>query len=171
MPRPLKPETAFSARLVDARRCMSREKFARLLEVPKSTLGNWERGRTFPPPEMLIKMAKVLNVSLDWLIAGCGERRPVMACGESQPWSAPRLDEELHGHIVEGVMTVYKEEEASLLPRHLGQHAARIHADLMAAYDAPEERQIGLKLALEHLRQELRQAADPRPCGSVMANT
>lgn len=70
--------------------------------------------------------------------------------------ATPALDPDLHGRVVEGVMMVYKEEGAGLPPRHLGQLAARIHGELLAAYADPMERQIGLKLALEQLRRELR---------------
>lgn len=154
MARPLKPETPFAARLVEARLPMERDDFARRLGVPIGTLGNWERGRTFPPPDILTKMAEILDVSLDWLISGRGEKRSGRV-QEAAP-VAPQLDEELHGRVVEGVMTVYKEEGAGLPPRHLGQLAAQIHGELIAAYTDPAERQIGLKLRLEQLRRELR---------------
>jgi len=79
---------------------------------------------------------------------------------EPEPQQAPAqtaaMDEDLHGRVVEGISTVYKEEGAGLPLRHLGQLAARIHNELMAAYEDPYERSIGLKLALEQLRRELR---------------
>lgn len=75
MARPLKPETAFSSRLIAARQPMERELFATHLGVPKTTLGNWERGRSEPPLEMLEKIRQITGVSLDWLIAGHGPMR------------------------------------------------------------------------------------------------
>lgn len=161
MARPLKPETPFAARLVDARLPMERVDFASCLGVPVGTLANWERGRTFPPPDILTKMAEILDVSLDWLISGRGEKRPGPPQDAPQP-AAPALDEELHGRIVEGVQMVYKEEGAGLPPRHLGQLAMRIHQDLMAAgLETQEETSAALRYALERLRRELRSTGTP----------
>ncbi|SDH29596.1 hypothetical protein [Roseospirillum parvum] len=68
------------------------------------------------------------------------------------------FDEELHAHLVDGIIAVYREENVGLPPRDLGRLAARIHADLVAAYDDPDDRKVALKLALQHLRRDLRAA-------------
>ncbi|MEO5336911.1 MAG: hypothetical protein H7841_08455 [Magnetospirillum sp. WYHS-4] len=84
-----------------------------------------------------------------------------MLAGEAAPppeRPAGGLDAELLGLVVEGVEALYKAESARLTRRDLGRLAARVHDDLVAAYDTAEERRIGLKLALEHLRRELRSA-------------
>lgn len=73
------------------------------------------------------------------------------------------IDAKLMGGITEGIATLYKEENAGLSPRFLGERAAQIHAELMAAYDTPDERLVGLKVLLEQLRRELRA---PRTAGS-----
>jgi len=45
---------------------------ARRLELPHATIRNYFGGR-LPAPEVLIKMAEVTNVSLNWLLTGKGE--------------------------------------------------------------------------------------------------
>jgi len=78
---------------------------------------------------------------------------------QSQAVAAPGeigLDEELMGRLVDGILKVYKEEGVRLPPIDLGRLVARFQADLVAAYDDPDERKVGLKLALQQLRRDLR---------------
>lgn len=118
---------------------------------------------SIPGADKLVAMARAAGMSVEWLATGEGPMRaddrvasPVPASTSRQMPEPSRIDEDLHGRVVEGIARVHGEEGARLAPRHLGQIAARIHGDLLAAYDAPEERPVGLKLALEQLRRELR---------------
>lgn len=70
------------------------------------------------------------------------------------------LDEELNARVVDGISRLYKDEGAGLSPMDLGRLAARVYADLVNGIDDPRERLIGLKVALEQLRRELRKPAD-----------
>lgn len=155
MSRALKPSTPFARRLVDARtrKFARREEFSALLDVPVTTLGNWERGRTFPPPDALAKMAGTLGVTLDWLLTGSAPQ----PMPESQPMAVSplQLDPYLMGLIVDGITNTYKTASASLPPRHLGQLAARLASDLMAAYTDPAEQAIGLRILLEQLKRDI----------------
>lgn len=136
---------------------MERDQFAELLGVPKSTLANWEQGKTEPPYEVLQKLPQLLGISLDWLITGSGVMRPIQAPPDKAALGmAENLTEDLLGRIVEGITMVYREEGGRLAPRNLGQMAARLYSDLVAAYDVPEERVIGLKGELAKLRRDLR---------------
>lgn len=47
---------------------MSQTALADLLGVSRSTVSNWECGIREPNIQMLIKLSKVLNTSVDWLI-------------------------------------------------------------------------------------------------------
>jgi DNA-binding XRE family transcriptional regulator len=49
---------------------LSQQQLADLLEAPRTTLGDYERGHTEPNIEMLIKMAKQFAVSIDALLTG-----------------------------------------------------------------------------------------------------
>ncbi|MFC7452446.1 hypothetical protein [Insolitispirillum peregrinum] len=73
------------------------------------------------------------------------------------------LDEDLLGRVVEGIRRVYKEVGAAISDRDVGRLAARIYADLSDAYEDPDERAIGLKMALQHLRRDLQGV--PLPAG------
>lgn len=155
MARPLKPQTEFGERLIQARERlgMDRAAFANALSLSKSTLANWERGATEPPLSKLTEFAEVLGVSLDWLISGHEQQTaPVPATT-----STLQLDPHLLGLIVDGITSTYRTAGASLPPRHLGQLAAQIAADLMATYTDPAEQAIGLRLALEHLKRDIRE--------------
>lgn len=46
---------------------MSQEKFGDMLGVNRTTVGSWEIGRHEPDLELLIKIARFGNVSMDWL--------------------------------------------------------------------------------------------------------
>lgn len=70
------------------------------------------------------------------------------------------LDEELNARIVDGISRLYKDEGAGLSPMDLGRLAARVYADLVNGIEDPSERLIGLKVALEQLRRDLRKPAD-----------
>lgn len=43
-------------------------KVCELLEIDQSTLSNYENGRRTPKPDILIKIAKLFNVSIDYLL-------------------------------------------------------------------------------------------------------
>jgi transcriptional regulator with XRE-family HTH domain len=155
MARPLKPSTPFAERLIEARGEMTREAAAAALGCLKDTLGGYERGRNFPDQATLAKIGEVYGVSLDWLITGRGQKCPAEAV--QAPASAPAtVDEELMAHVAEGIAGVYREENARIYPVPLVRAAARMYDDLVAAYDSPEERQVGLKGMLQQLRRELR---------------
>lgn len=43
---------------------------ARAIGVPNTRVHLWEAGRSNPPLELLIPIARVLQVSLEWLVTG-----------------------------------------------------------------------------------------------------
>lgn len=130
MARPLKPETAFAARLIEARLPTERDEFAQLLGVPKTTLGNWERGRAFPPEEMLLAIREQTGVSLDWLIAGIGEMRPTQEIQVPPPPAAQR-----HGYnraLMHALIKLYIEESRSM---RVGLPADQLADKVLDMYD------------------------------------
>jgi AcrR family transcriptional regulator len=63
----------FSERLSEAFDKATMAAIARRLGVPHATVRNYFGGR-MPSPEVLIKIARETNVSLNWLLTGTGER-------------------------------------------------------------------------------------------------
>lgn len=57
----------------------------RMLDLPHATVRNYYQEGRLPAPEVLIKIANVTNVSLNWLLTGKGnmhgERVPAMSIG------------------------------------------------------------------------------------------
>lgn len=49
---------------------LSRRQFCALVDIPNSTVATWKQKNIMPPTELLNKIAKFMNVSLDWLVNG-----------------------------------------------------------------------------------------------------
>jgi len=62
----------FEERLSNAFGNVSMAEIARRINAPHATVRNYFQGR-MPAPEVLIKIAKETNVSLNWLLIGSGE--------------------------------------------------------------------------------------------------
>ncbi|MBN2751304.1 MAG: helix-turn-helix transcriptional regulator [Rhodospirillaceae bacterium] len=149
MARGLKPRTPFAERLIAARGGMTRSEMADRLSCPLTTVAGWERGVSFPPPEILVCLSDLLQVSLDWLIAG----RAVPLGGE-----VPRgrlVDEDLMGRICENIQILADEEGILLGPRQYGRLAACVYADLMEVFAGVEERRLGLRALLPQIRRDI----------------
>ena len=65
---------------------VSMAEVARRLEVPHATVQNYYRKGRLPATEVLLKIAEVTNVSLNWLLRGTGDmyaiHRPPIGLGE-----------------------------------------------------------------------------------------
>ena len=61
--------TIFTERLKELRKKkgLKQQEIAELLGVKRNTYSDWENGKTEPSFENLIKLADLLEVSLDWL--------------------------------------------------------------------------------------------------------
>ncbi|AUN31277.1 helix-turn-helix domain-containing protein [Niveispirillum cyanobacteriorum] len=130
MARPLKPETAFAARLIEARLPIERDEFAQLLGVPKTTLGNWERGRAFPPEDMLRAIRQQTGVSLDWLITGEGEMRPSQEL--ALPVAAPPQRHYYNRALMHALIKLYIEESRAM---RIGLPAEQLADKVLEMYD------------------------------------
>lgn len=64
----------FAKRVKDLRGKNSQEEFSAKLAIPQTTLSRYEQGLNYPSEEVLIRMAMVGNVTLDWLLLGQGMR-------------------------------------------------------------------------------------------------
>lgn len=166
MARKLKPATPFGERLIQARGERSRQEVADALGCPVDTLGNYERGRTFPDQAMLAKMRETLGVSLDWLLTGEGEAHLDNVAIQPPTPPAGSFDEDLLDRIASDIAEVYREENARIYPLQLVQMAGRWYADLVAACPDPGERAGGLKAMLQQLRRELRSPQAPGSASS-----
>lgn len=162
---------------------LSQGEFATRLCVNKNTIGNYERGERQPDSDFLARLRSEFGVSIDWLLTGeepmmAADRQlvagpaaaSVQAAAAASTPAAPVIDETLMGPIVEGISTVYKEEKVGVAPRHVGRLAARLHGDLVAVYDEPAERLVGLKALLQQLRRDLRATPDAGERGGNMAS-
>lgn len=147
MARKLKPRTPFAERLIAARGAMARKEMAARLDAPLTTVAGWERGVSFPPPEMLVRISGLLGTSLDWLIAG----------REAVHGKAPgaQLDDALLVRVCEGVATLAAEEGVVIPPGEQARLVARLYSDLVSTFEGGDERRIGLMALLSQVRREI----------------
>ncbi len=47
---------------------ISRRQFCNLIDVPNSTIASWKSKNVMPSVEIVVKVARFMNVSLDWLV-------------------------------------------------------------------------------------------------------
>lgn len=52
------------------RKGLSRKQFCNLTDIPESTIGTWKSRNVMPSVELVAKVARFMNVSLDWLVFG-----------------------------------------------------------------------------------------------------
>lgn len=52
---------------------LSVEKLSQRLDIPASTLWGYEGGKKIPSIKLCIRLYRVLNVNLNWLVSGKGE--------------------------------------------------------------------------------------------------
>lgn len=69
-------KSTFSERLRSSRcaAAMTIERAAKAVKKEPATIRNWENGKTEPRAESLVKLARLYNRSVDWLI--CGGKGP-----------------------------------------------------------------------------------------------
>jgi transcriptional regulator with XRE-family HTH domain len=146
MSRKLKPRTPFAERLIAARGGMSRAEFASRMGAPLTTVAGWERGVSFPPPDVLVRISDLFQVSLDWLIAG--RATPFVV-------SPANVDEALLIRIQEVVQATAAEERVVLSSQRHVHLAARLYCDLVRVFDVPEDRLLGLRALLPQLRRDI----------------
>ncbi|MBK8157948.1 MAG: helix-turn-helix domain-containing protein [Rhodospirillaceae bacterium] len=117
--------------------------------VSAEQLKRYVRGLSAAPFDVLSRLAAPKRINLNWLATGQGEMRLA-------PLPSTYVDIDLFGKITDGVATVYREENARMGANDHGKTSARIFNKLIDAYTDPGERIVGLKLALEELRRDLR---------------
>lgn len=49
---------------------MTQDELASILDVVRTTISNWELGRSYPDLQMIVKISNVLDFSLDQLLKG-----------------------------------------------------------------------------------------------------
>ncbi|HMT09182.1 MAG TPA: helix-turn-helix domain-containing protein [Pyrinomonadaceae bacterium] len=78
----------------------------RMLDLPHATVRNYYIEGRLPAPEVLIKVANVTNVSLNWLLTGKGnmhgERMPAVSIGNFIEYKiAEMIDKRLAGETIQ----------------------------------------------------------------------
>ena len=75
----------------------TQEQLGEMLNVSGATINRYEKGLRNPDPEMLLKLAEIFDVSLDFLLGRIDSRRPSQAAETPQKYhqnSEPMLSEE-----------------------------------------------------------------------------
>lgn len=70
---------------------------ASIFNVSKQTISDYERGRTFPKPDILEKLTTEYNINLNWLLTGKGN----MLLTDTEKASTTQQIQELNNKIKE----------------------------------------------------------------------
>lgn len=149
----------------------SGDALAQKASIPRRTLETYLAGDADLKVPRMVAIADAAGVSVEWLATGRGpmlreEKRqigdaykPVTGTAFTPTIgtavAAEQIDSRLLARVHQGVSEAYKAENVRIYADPLADEVARIYADLVAAYDSPEERLSGLKLALHQLRRSL----------------
>ncbi|WP_078392845.1 helix-turn-helix domain-containing protein [Shouchella patagoniensis] len=98
-----------------AQKGWSQEEFAERLQVSRQAVSKWENGQGFPETEKLVKMSRLFQVSLDYLLKG-----------EGQPFGA-------HGTTEEGYYASQEVVEAYLLNKKQGAKRIAVGVAILIA--------------------------------------
>ncbi len=66
-------ETTIAERIKYIRGSLTKTKFCRELGIFRNTLQQWEANKGFPEFESLLKLHKIFEVNINWLISGEGK--------------------------------------------------------------------------------------------------
>lgn len=140
----------------------TREAAAAAAGLSTDMLANYVKGASRPNFRALSRLCREVGVSLDWLATGTGE---ILASDrELAPPAASLLeiDEDLHAHIMEALIDLYKPEytRPKIPAAQIGRLAAQWHQLLTIAGDTFDERRIILKGLVEQHRMLLRRHGD-----------
>gem|GEM_PF-4294499 len=115
-----------------------------------------------------MRLAAAKGVSLDWLASGRGEMLGSAVPASAAEPSRTEPDEELMRAIGNGVDTVYREFGARLGPGDIARLAERVRVDVVnSGARTTDEKQVAMRVSLDHLRRELRQPAANTDKGSA----
>lgn len=157
---------AFVDRLKAAKGDESARALAKRTGVSISAMNQYLAGKNEPTRPVLIAIAVATSVSVDWLATGNGPMSAREDTALLPVANAPvrpntsGIDEALMGRLIDGISKVYKELGQAIAPVNLGQLAARLHNDIIAVAETPEDFPGAVKMRLAQLRRELRVAAD-----------
>jgi len=81
--------------------------------------------------------------------------------GSAAPASSGGIDTALMEEIARAIEAAVREEGGRIQGLALVREASRIYDDLTSAYDNPANRLVGLKLAMQQFRRDIRAQASP----------
>ncbi len=151
--------SAFVERLKMAIGHESARSFALRIGLSPTAVAQYLSGKSEPTRPSIIALAKGADVSVEWLATGRDQIRPsppLPILSDISPPPIPMVaDPQLMGRLTDGIFAVYKDMSQAITPMHLGQKAAEMMNEILAASDGPEDYAGMVKLRLAQLRQQL----------------
>jgi transcriptional regulator with XRE-family HTH domain len=74
---------------------LTQEQLARRIGVTREAISQWEMGAEWLRPEHLLRAAKHLNVTVEWLVFGTQPKHPPKPCNPGDPHQNPTDKAEL----------------------------------------------------------------------------
>lgn len=132
--------------------------WAKRIGIPSATFDRMWNGGVVPKADTLLRISRSSGVSIDWLLTGEAGMRL-----EAQPDMAPAggrvaIDADLYGRVAEAVEAAHKDCGFALSTRQIASLSAEVYQDLVNAGGSRDEMLYGLRVSMERLRRELRDA-------------
>lgn len=136
-------------------RCGGAGELARKAGLSRRVIDKYRRGESDPSRSRLVAMAAAAGVSVEWLAAGLGPADGTIV--PMPPASGPPgvVDPSVLAGLLQVALSMPGEGRGRPGPLDVARLIVALHAELLAAYPDPDERQIGLKLQSERLRRLL----------------
>ena len=136
--------------------------------ISPDQMARYVKGQNAAPFEVLPRLARAKDISLDWLATGEGpmclgnaaQHPPAADPGPRRRELTEAELEDLTEAIFEGVAGVYADAKVELRPGQVGKISAKIFCDLVRDF-APEDHGSAMRGMFSQLRRQLAEAATP----------
>ncbi|WP_069649669.1 helix-turn-helix domain-containing protein [Caloranaerobacter ferrireducens] len=95
---------------------LTQEEVAKLLNVHKGTISNWENGYRFPEEKTLLKMAEIFDCTLDYLLGRTDVKKPENKATHTKKDIEEMVNEIIQVLIDTGEITQEEVESGELSP-------------------------------------------------------
>lgn len=143
-----------------ARGNLSQAQFAARLGIHPKTVAKYESGKHGVGGAVLEAICLAFpEIDPAWLLTG---QARTASCAEApRPPASAYADKALMGMLTEGLAAIHEKRSIPLSPGDLGKLAARLHNEIAAAADTPDDYPGAVKLRLAQYRGELAAGRTP----------
>ena len=90
---------------------ITQDELAKLMNVHKGSISNWENGYRFPEEKILLKLAELYDCSIDYLLGRTDIRNPIVVKKSQVSYDVTKRDIKQYENFVEGAETFFMNDE------------------------------------------------------------